>query len=154
MSVTFVPCDHCEKINRVPLGRSEVEQPLCGNCKAALPIEHSLVRLTGGSLQHLLRSQEIAIVVDCWAPGCVPCLIFEPEFQRAATQFAGRAIFGKLDTQAQFLAASAYGIRSVPTLIFFQHGEEVERKFGALSSAHLTLWLDMRLSEAERREAA
>jgi thioredoxin 2 len=145
MSLTYVPCDRCEKINRVSLGRAEVEQPVCGSCAAVLPIEHGVVKLTGGSLQHLLRSLELPVVVDFWAQWCVPCRAFEPEFQQAAKKYAGRAILGKIDTQEQFLAASAYGIRSVPTLIFFHHGNEVERQFGAISSAHLSAWLDSRL---------
>jgi thioredoxin 2 len=141
MSYTFAVCDRCEKVNRVSVGRSEAETPICGNCKAALPIQHGVVSLSGTSLQHLIDRSPIPIVVDFWAPNCVPCRAFEPEFERAAAFYSGKIVFGRLNSAEHFLAAGLYGIRSVPTLILFEAGVEKERKFGAISSQQLMTWL-------------
>jgi thioredoxin 2 len=149
MSYTYVPCNSCLKLNRVHLGRAEVEQPICGACKMQLPVEHGVVTVSGTSLQHLIDHSPIPVIVDFSAPWCVPCQAFEPEFQRAAQAMGEKLVFAKLDTKEFAIASSTYEIRSVPTLILFRNGREVERKFGAISSEQLIRWLsDTSVSQA------
>jgi thioredoxin 2 len=150
MSFTLAPCENCEKINRVPLGRAEAEAPICGNCKRELPLEHGISHVTGTTLRRLIDRANLPVIADFWTPTCVPCRAFEPEFQRAAMQMGGKIIFAKLNCQKHSLAASVYGIRSVPTLILFQGGVETERRYGAISSAELLEWLN----SIEQRSAA
>lgn len=140
---TLVPCSQCEKINRLSISRAEAESPICGACKSELPIDHGVVHLTGTSLQHMVDRSPLPIIADFWAPNCLPCRAFEPEFQRSARQYEGKLIFGSLNTLENFLAADQYRIRSVPTLIYFSGGNEIERRFGALSSAQLNHWLEI-----------
>ena len=154
MSNTFVPCLQCDRINRVPLGRAGAEAPICGNCQTPLPVEYGIVKLTGGGLQHLVSRIDLPVVVDFWATWCVPCRAFELEFQKAAEHFAGRVVFAKVDAGEQFLAASVYGIRSIPTLIFFRGGNEIERITGAVSFAQLTAWIDTLLGKETPAQAA
>jgi thioredoxin 2 len=142
MNYTYAPCENCLKLNRVPIGRSEVEQPICGNCKIPLQVLHGVVKVSGTSLRHLIDHAPTPVVVDFSAPWCVPCRTFEPEFERAAQKMAGTLVFAKLDTQEFAIASSAYEIRSVPTLILFRNGTEIERKFGAISSEQLIHWLE------------
>ncbi len=59
------------------------------------------------------------VVVDCWAPWCAPCRGFAPTFE-AASQRHGDVVFAKVNTQEQEEMASAFNIRSIPTLMVFR----------------------------------
>jgi thioredoxin 2 len=141
--MTLVPCPQCEKINRVSISRAEVEAPICGACKTGLLIDHGVINLNGTSLLHLIGRAPLPIVVDFWSPGCLPCRAFEPVFQRSAHTYEGKLVFASVNSTEHILAADQFRIRSVPTLIYFSNGNELERRFGALSSNQLTEWLDV-----------
>jgi thioredoxin 2 len=64
-----------------------------------------------------------------------------PQFEAAAREHAGRALFAKLDTEAAPATAGRFAIQSIPTVILFRGGREVERRSGVLSSAELGAWL-------------
>jgi len=65
-----------------------------------------------------------------------------PHFERAAAQLEPRMRFAKLDTEAAQEIAGRYNIRSIPTLIVFQHGREIARQSGAMETRALTGWLE------------
>jgi len=154
MSNTYAPCPRCEAINRVPINRAEAEAPVCGRCKTALPVEHGIVEVSGTSLQHLIDHMQLPILTDFWAPWCVPCRTFKIEYQRAATIMADRMIFTSLNSMENTIAADVHRVRTLPTLIVFQNGSELDRRFGAVSGETLVNWLKSVLGEAPMDRAA
>jgi thioredoxin 2 len=140
--MTLVPCTRCEKINRVSMSRAEAEAPICGACKTALALDHGVVALDGNSLIHLVARSPLPIIVDFWAPGCLPCKVFEPIFQRSARAYEGRLVFASVNSAQCSLIAEHFKIRGVPSLIFFSNGDETARRSGALSSDQLSAWLE------------
>lgn len=161
MSTTIAPCPGCEKLNRVPLGRAEAENPVCGHCQTQLPIEHGVVQVNGSLLQKLINHTNltpVSLIADFYGTWCAPCRTFEPEFQKAALQMAnqtgGKFIFAKLNTQDHLLAASAYQIRTLPTLILFRGGVETARQFGALPFPILIQWLNANAPSSPEQFAA
>ena len=134
-----VVCPHCQSINRLPPERL-AEGPRCGRCGEAVLPDWPL-DLQAASFDRFLGRGELPLVVDFWAAWCGPCKMMAPVFARAAREYAGRFVFGKVDTDAQADLAGRFGIRSIPTLILFRGGTERARVSGALDGNALGRWL-------------
>ncbi|MFA6034306.1 MAG: thioredoxin TrxC [Myxococcota bacterium] len=132
MNGTFVPCEKCGAVNRVA-GGADGKSPVCGTCKAELSNYHDgVVELSGPALNSLVKSSPIPVLVDFWAPWCGPCKSFAPVFKNVASSYAGRVVFGKLNTDDHQQVSQSLGIRGIPTLIAYSNGSEIGRQSGAL----------------------
>jgi thioredoxin 1 len=72
------------------------------------------------------------LVVDCWAEWCVPCHMVAPVVEKLASKYKGEIVFGKLNVDETQEIAARFGIRSIPTLLIFKNGENVDGIVGAL----------------------
>ena len=72
-------------------------------------------------------------MVDFWAPWCGPCRMIAPVVEELAEDFDGKAKIVKVNTDEEQDIAVKYGIRSIPTIIFFKDGEQVDTMVGAAS---------------------
>jgi len=79
--------------------------------------------------QEVLQS-DIPVMVDFWAPWCVPCRIIAPLVERLAEQYAGRLKVAKLNVDENHELAIRYQVMSIPTLIFFKNGQVIDRIIG------------------------
>jgi thioredoxin 2 len=142
---TFVPCQNCNKLNRVSLEESKNKEPVCGNCGATLPLHFAVVEVNDQGLELLRTKSSLPIFCDFWAPWCGPCKAFAPTFQQLALQYAGKIVFAKLNTEAHPAGGQRHQVKSIPTLIYFSGGSEKDRVSGALPASQLTEWLDRHL---------
>jgi thioredoxin 1 len=79
--------------------------------------------------QEVLQS-DIPVMVDFWAPWCVPCRVIAPLVERLAEQYAGRLKVTKLNVDENHELAIRYQVMSIPTLIFFKNGQVIDRIIG------------------------
>ncbi len=72
------------------------------------------------------------MLVDFWAGWCGPCKMLAPTIEAIGDDYEGKAIVGKIDVDEEQELAIRYGVMSIPTVIFFKDGAEVDRKVGVM----------------------
>jgi thioredoxin 2 len=129
-----VRCSNCGAKNRIPKERLG-EGPICGKCRAPLKVEASTaipVDITDQTFSHEVLSFSGPVRVDCWAPWCGPCRMVTPVLEQLASKYAGRVKIAKLNVDENPVTSSQYGIQSIPTMLLFKNGNQVNTLVGAL----------------------
>lgn len=94
--------------------------------------EH-VVEFTDANFESEVKSSDVPVLVDFWAEWCMPCKRLAPTIDELASDYAGRAKIGKMDTDSNRQTAVSMGISAIPTVILFKNGE-VQKKFVGLTS--------------------
>jgi thioredoxin 1 len=110
--------------------RPATKKPAQAQRKTGASNGHALT-VTDGDFQQAVLGADRPVLVDFWAAWCGPCRMVTPVIDQLAQEFSGRALVAKLDVDANQLTAQRYGVMSVPTLIVFRDGQEVDRVMGA-----------------------
>ena len=84
-----------------------------------------------------LKNGALPLVVDFWATWCGPCRMVSPIISKLAEKYEGKIVIGKCDVEENEDLAAEYGIRNIPTILFFKHGDVVDKIVGAQSEAKL-----------------
>lgn len=89
------------------------------------------VHLTTADFKDTLNNEDgLPVFVDFFAQWCGPCKMAAPIVEKLADQYAGKMIIAKLDVDENNQTAAEYGVMSIPTVIIFKDGEEVDRTIG------------------------
>ena len=84
-----------------------------------------------------LKNGEQPLVVDFWATWCGPCRMVGPVISELAQEYDGRIVVGKCDVEENEDIAMEYGIRNIPTIIFFKDGQVADKMVGAQAKARI-----------------
>lgn len=101
--------------------------------------------VTDSDFEQEVLEAETPVVVDFWAEWCVPCKMVAPVLDDLANEYDGKIKFTKVDVDTNPQTAMKYGIRSIPTLLFFKGGSPVDQVVGAVPKAMLKKRLDSAL---------
>ena len=88
--------------------------------------------ISNKSFENDVINSDKPVLVDFWAEWCGPCRMIAPSLKQISTEMADSLVVGKLDIDANNESAMKYNVMSIPTLILFKGGKEVERLVGAL----------------------
>lgn len=83
------------------------------------------------------KNGNLPLVVDFWATWCGPCRALAPTIEELAKDYEGKIVIGKCDVEENDDLAMTFGVRNIPTILFFKGGELVDKFIGAASKAVL-----------------
>jgi thioredoxin 2 len=125
-------CGDCGANNRVP--REKVQaglQPVCGRCRKPLTTPATPATITDANFASEVEQSLLPVLVDMWAPWCGPCLQLAPVMEQLAKELSGRLRVGKLNVDENPATAARFRIQSIPALVLFKAGREIDRIIGA-----------------------
>ena len=142
-----IACASCGAKNRVPRQKLEEGlQPVCGQCKAPLPIGGHPVVVTDATFSAEVEGSPLPVLVDLWAPWCGPCRMIGPILEELAAEMAGRVRIAKLNIDENPATTGRFHIQSIPALLLFRAGREVDRMVGVRPKAEIVKRLDQVLA--------
>ena len=108
------------------------------------------VEITDQNFDELVMGSKIPVLLDIWAPWCGPCKTIGPIIDEIAEDFEGRALIGKVSADTNPKISALFKIKSIPTLLFLQKDELVERFSGLVPKPNLAEILEELIEERKR----
>ncbi|PLX24035.1 MAG: thioredoxin [Salinivirgaceae bacterium] len=100
------------------------------------------LELTEANFDEKVLQSDVPVVVDLWAEWCGPCKLLTPIMEEMTSEYEGKAVIAKVDVDSNPGITAKYGVRNIPTVLFFKGGEVVDKQVGAVPKARLTEKLD------------
>ncbi|HIS10310.1 MAG TPA: thioredoxin [Candidatus Avibacteroides excrementipullorum] len=88
------------------------------------------MEINDNNYEELIKGDK-PVVIDFWATWCGPCKMISPFVDELAQEYEGRVVIGKCNVDDSTELPGAYGIRNIPTLLFFKDGKLVDKHVGA-----------------------
>jgi thioredoxin 1 len=93
---------------------------------------NNITTVTDANFQSEIANNDGLSMVDFWASWCGPCRLIAPFVEQLAAEYAGKVKVAKLDVDANQRTAAQFGVRSIPTVLFFKNGQVVDQVVGAV----------------------
>jgi thioredoxin 1 len=103
------------------------------------------IEITDSNFQEVVLNSDKPVLIDFWAEWCGPCRMVGPVVEEIAKEYEGKAVVGKMNIDLHPNIPSQYGIRSIPTLLYFKNGQLVDKQVGAAPKTLLASKLQSQL---------
>jgi thioredoxin 1 len=100
-----------------------------------------VIQITDATLDKVLKTDK-PVVIDFWAEWCGPCRMVAPIIEQLAEEYKDKAVVAKMDVDSNPDTSVKFGIRNIPTLLFFKNGQIVDKQVGAVPKSVLASKLD------------
>ena len=107
---------------------------------------HTVTSINDTEFQTYVLESETPVVVDFWAPWCGPCRMVSPIVEELSAEYGGKVRFAKMNIDDNDSVSSQFGIFSIPTLIVFNGGREINRHVGFAPKEQLKRQIDRSLA--------
>lgn len=104
------------------------------------------LELTDTNFDELVINSDKPVLVDFWAEWCGPCRMVGPLVEEISKEYEGKAVVGKVDVDNNPGISARFGIRNIPTLLYFKGGQVVDKQVGAVPKTVLAGKLDAQMS--------
>lgn len=104
-----------------------------------------VAEFTNDNFEADVLKSDVPVLVDFWAPWCGPCRMLAPAVETVAEKYEGRVKVGKLNTDENGPIATSYNISSIPALLVFSGGQQVDQIVGAVPPEKISELLDKHL---------
>lgn len=99
--------------------------------------QKSYITLSDANFQKEVLDSQVPVLVDFWAAWCGPCIAIGPAIEQLAEEFQGRVKVGKVNVDDNPIVSQRFGIRSIPTMLFFSGGQVVDQQIGLMPKSQL-----------------
>ena len=100
------------------------------------------IELTDQNFDEVVLQSDKPVIVDFWAEWCGPCRMVGPIVEEIGNDYTDKALVGKLDVDSNPNVTKKYGIRNIPTVLFFKNGKVADKQVGAVPKSNLVNKLD------------
>ena len=100
------------------------------------------IELTDANFEELVLKSDKPVMVDFWAEWCGPCRMIAPLVEELSKEYEGKAVIGKVDVDTNPGVSSQFGVRNIPTILFFKNGALADKQVGAVPKSKLAEKID------------